>query len=145
MWLCYNLEAWLETCSQFITMVSSLIARQWIWPHNQWRQWPNLKLTSYGWCLMLFSDWTNSCSTSGYCYTTLTNFSTIYLVMCKVYTYVGGIKKFYHVCPHVRKIIHSLKLKDYLHVQADNPWYNYYLVFGLWAYTFVLSRLVDFI
>ena len=25
-------------------------------------------------------------------YTTLTNFSTIYLVMCKVYTDVGGIK-----------------------------------------------------
>ena len=29
-------------------------------------------------------------------------------------------------CPPVRKIIHSLKLVDYLHVQADNPWYNYY-------------------
>ena len=28
-------------------------------------------------------------------------------------------------CPPVRKIIHSLKLVDYLHVQADNPWYNY--------------------
>ena len=24
-------------------------------------------------------------------------------------------------------IIHSLKLVDYLHVQADNPWYNYYM------------------
>ena len=33
----------------------------------------------------------------------------------------------YHVCPPVRKIIYSLKLVDYLHVQADNPWYNYYL------------------
>ena len=32
----------------------------------------------------------------------------------------------YHVCPHVRKIIHSLKLVDYLHVQADM--YNYYLM-----------------
>ena len=30
-------------------------------------------------------------------------------------------------CPPVRKIIHSLKLADYLHVHADNPWYNYYL------------------
>ena len=30
-------------------------------------------------------------------------------------------------CPPVRKIIHSLKLVDYLHIQADNPWYNYYL------------------
>ena len=61
-------------------------------------------------------------------YTTLTNFSTKYLVMCKVYTDVGGIKYVYHVGPPVRKIIHSLKLVDYLHVQADNPWYNYYLV-----------------
>ena len=61
-------------------------------------------------------------------YTTLTNFSTIKLVLCKVYTDVGGIKKLYHVCPPVRKIIHSLKLVDYLHVQADNPWYNYYLI-----------------
>ena len=47
--------------------------------------------------------------------------------MCKVYTDVCGIKKLYHVCPPVRKIIHSLKLVDYLHVQGDNPWYNYYL------------------
>ena len=30
-------------------------------------------------------------------------------------------------CLPVRKIIHSLKLVDYLHVQADNPWYNYYI------------------
>ena len=60
-------------------------------------------------------------------YTTLTNFSTSYLVMCKVYTGVDGIKQLYHVCPPVRKIIHSLKLVDYLHVQADNPWYYYYL------------------
>ena len=60
-------------------------------------------------------------------YTTLTNLSTKYLVMCKVYTDVGGIKKLYHVCPPVRKIIHSLKLVDYLHVHADNPWYNYYV------------------
>ena len=28
-------------------------------------------------------------------------------------------------CPPVRKIIHLLKLVDYL--QADNPWYNYYV------------------
>ena len=47
--------------------------------------------------------------------------------MCKVYTDVGGIKYFYYVCPPVRKIIHSLKLVDYLHVQADNPRYNYYI------------------
>ena len=24
-------------------------------------------------------------------------------------------------------ILHSLKLVDYLHIQADNPWYNYYI------------------
>ena len=47
-----------------------------------------------------------------------------YHLMCKVYTDVGGIKKLYHYCPPVRKIIHSLKLADYLHVQADNPCYN---------------------
>ena len=47
--------------------------------------------------------------------------------MCKVYTDVGCIKKLYHVCSPVRKIIHSLKLVDYLHVQADNPWYNFYV------------------
>ena len=59
-----------------------------------------------------------------YIYTTLTNFSTKYHLMCKVYTDVGGIKWLYYVCPPVRKIIHSLKLVDYLHIQADNPWYN---------------------
>ena len=51
-------------------------------------------------------------------------------MMCKVYTDVGGIKYLYHVCPHVRKIINSLKLEDYLHVQTDNPWYNYYICRG---------------
>ena len=61
-------------------------------------------------------------------YTTLANFRTIYLVMCKVYTDVGGIKQLYHVCPSVRKIIHSLKLVDYLHVQADNASNNYYVI-----------------
>ena len=43
-------------------------------------------------------------------YTTLTNFSMKYLVMCKVYTDVGGMKYLYHVCPPVGKIIHSLRL-----------------------------------
>ena len=60
-------------------------------------------------------------------YTTFTNFSMNFLVMCNVYTDIGGIEYLYHVCPPVRKIIHSLKLVDYLYVQADNPWYNYYL------------------
>ena len=31
------------------------------------------------------------------------------------------------VYPHIRKIIHSLKFVDYLLVQADKQWYNYYL------------------
>ena len=39
--------------------------------------------------------------------------------MCKVYTEVGGIKQLYYVCSPVRKMIHSLKLVDYLHVQAQ--------------------------
>ena len=47
--------------------------------------------------------------------------------MCKVYTDLGGIKQLYHVCPPLRKIIHPLKLVEYLHVQVDNPWYIYYL------------------
>ena len=48
--------------------------------------------------------------------------------MCKVYTNVGGIKKkSYHDCPPAREIIHSLKLADYLQVQAARPEYNYYL------------------
>ena len=60
-------------------------------------------------------------------YTTLTNFSTKYLVICKVYTDAGGIKQLNHVCSPVHKIIHSLKLVDYLYIQADNPCYNYHL------------------
>ena len=56
-------------------------------------------------------------------YTTFTKYNMKYLVMCWVYTAVGSINKLYHVCPPVRKIIHSLKL-----VQADNTWYNYYLI-----------------
>ena len=48
--------------------------------------------------------------------------------MCKVYTDVGGIKWLYHVCPPVSKIFLSLKVVDYLHVQADDPWYNYYVL-----------------
>ena len=71
------------------------------------------------------------CNKNNNFYTTLTNFSTKYLVMCKVYTDVGGIKQLYHVCPPVCKIIYSLMLVDYLHVQADNPWYNYYIITSL--------------
>ena len=73
---------------------------------------------------------------SFYFYTTFTNFTMKYLVMSKVYTDVGGIKYLNHVCPPVRKIIHSLKLVDYLHVQADNPWYNYYLTSKSISYEF---------
>ena len=36
--------------------------------------------------------------------------------------------------------MHSLKLVDYLHVQADNPWYNYYYIFWkLWKMSQNLS------
>ena len=31
------------------------------------------------------------------------------------------------VCLPVREIIHELKLVDYLHVQTDTQWYNYYI------------------
>ena len=62
-------------------------------------------------------------------YTTLTNFSTKYLVMCKVYTDVGDIKSIYHVYPPVCKTIHSVKIMGSLHVQADNPLYNYFISF----------------
>ena len=31
------------------------------------------------------------------------------------------------VCLPVREIIHSLELMDYLLIQVDKPWYNYYL------------------
>ena len=65
-------------------------------------------------------------------YTTFTIFSMKYLIMRKVYNDVGGIKITYHVCPPVRKIIHSLKLVDYLYVQTDNSWYNDYLCFLLY-------------
>ena len=44
-----------------------------------------------------------------------------------VFTDVGGIKLLYNACAPVRKIIHSFKLVDYLHMQADNPWYNYHI------------------
>ena len=72
-------------------------------------------------------QYTQKCLNCPY-YTIFTNLNMKYLVMCKVYTDVGGIKWLYHVCPPVRKIIHLLHLLvDYLHLQADNPWYNYYL------------------
>ena len=49
--------------------------------------------------------------------------------MRKVYSGIDGIKVILcFVCPPERKIIHSLKLVDYLHVQADKPWYNYFIV-----------------
>ena len=47
--------------------------------------------------------------------------------MCKVYTDVGGINSYTMFVHLYVEIIHSLKLVDYLHVQADNQWYNYYL------------------
>ena len=57
-------------------------------------------------------------------YTTLTDFNTNYLVMCKIYTDVGGISYLNHVCQPVREIIHLLKLVDYLHITEDKTWYN---------------------
>ena len=61
-------------------------------------------------------------------YTTLTNFITKYHVMFKVYTDIGDVKELFHVFSPVHMIVHSLRLVDYLHAQADNPCYNYYLI-----------------
>ena len=45
-------------------------------------------------------------------------------MMCKVYTDVGGIN-IYTMFVHLYvRMIHSLELADYFHIQADNPWYN---------------------
>ena len=56
-----------------------------------------------------------------YCcgYSLLNILLTECFVRLKVYTDIGSIYQLYHVCPPVRKIIHSLKLVDYIHVQAD--------------------------
>ena len=43
-------------------------------------------------------------------------------------------------CPTIRKIIHSLKLVDYLHVQADNPLYNYYVSLNPYTFTRLAYR-----
>ena len=37
------------------------------------------------------------------------------------------------VCLPVWKIIHLLKLVDYFFVQADKPWYNYYILLHLFS------------
>ena len=70
-------------------------------------------------------------------YTTIAKFSMKYLMVCRVYTERGGITQLYYVYPSVRQIIHSLKLVDYLHVQAVNQLYNYYLIVQeheVWVY-----------
>ena len=36
------------------------------------------------------------------------------------------------VCSSIREIIHLLMLIDYLLVQLDKPWYNYYLPLGVY-------------
>ena len=45
--------------------------------------------------------------------------------MCNVKTDVDRINSLYGDYPPECKIFHSLKLVDYLHLQADYPWYNY--------------------
>ena len=53
----------------------------------------------------------------------MSNLSTKSFILSKFYTDEGGKKNSYTmVCPSVREIIHSLKLVDYLLVQADTPW-----------------------
>ena len=77
-----------------------------------------------------------------YIYTTLTNFGIKYIIRYKVYTDVGGIKYYTIVLPPVREIMHLLKLADYLHVQADKPWCNYYVNWlEFWLLCFIHSGL----
>ena len=40
----------------------------------------------------------------------------------------------------VCKIIQSLKLVDYLHELADNPWYNYYLLHAVASGSDIMSH-----
>ena len=62
-------------------------------------------------------------------FTTLTNFSTKYRVMCKVYTDFGGIKQLYHGLPACRTGDNPRALANGLSpVQADKLWYNYYIL-----------------
>ena len=65
-------------------------------------------------------------------YNTLTNFSTEYLMVCKIYTDVGGVNsytKFVH--------LYVLNLVDYLHVPADNPWFIYYMSVSAYLFIFL--------
>ena len=56
-------------------------------------------------------------------------FSMEYFILSKVCTAEGGINSYTKVCQPVLDIIHSLKLVDYLLLQADKPWYYYYVFF----------------
>ena len=57
----------------------------------------------------------------------LTDFSMKYLGIFKVYTCLSGIKQFDHGYPNVLEIIHRLNLVDYLQVNVDKSWHNFYL------------------
>ena len=46
------------------------------------------------------------------------------------------------VCPPVLKIIHDLQLVDYLPIEVDIPWYNYYIL-G-YACGYVLNNVIYF-
>ena len=74
----------------------------------------------------------------------IANYSTKYLILSKVYTSESGMKiviprftrlyeknplAMYHALLSVREIIHELKLVNYILVQADKPWCNYYLLY----------------
>ena len=48
-------------------------------------------------------------------------------ILRKIFTDKGGLKSYITVSPPAREIIHSLKLVDYFLLQADKPWYNYYM------------------
>ena len=50
--------------------------------------------------------------------------------------------KIFHTEQVLLKIIHDLQFVDYLPVQVDKPWYNYYIL-G-YAYGYVLNNIIYF-
>ena len=50
-----------------------------------------------------------------------------YLTMYELHMHAGPIRKLLYGCAHVREIIHSLKLVDYLPVHTHKPYNNLHL------------------
>ena len=50
-----------------------------------------------------------------------------YLAMLKVHMHAGEIRKLLYGCVYLRKIIHSLKLVDYILVHTHKPYNNLHI------------------